>query len=989
MKARFNRIKLLPGLMFLAGMLTGRPLIAQDAVPATDSLKQVAEASAFNAQLSQGSRPGLADTNTRLAQLPLAGLKRTPLLTPQQYLKGNAAGLYMREENGEPGTEQFMYIRGITTPMFSKQDLYSIQPVVYVNGVPLTQENAFTYNIQRYDFNRIGPATNLMAALDPRNIESIEVLKTPGDLARLGPLATNGAVWVTTKQAKSGFRQFNFETYFGKLQRPELFPVNAEYERTFREPYYEKYASSEQKQNAALYVRNTNDPDYYGAADWTSVYYRSKPVYYVGGGLLGGMERANFMFNMSNTKDQNFDNTGMDRYSVLFGINMLPLKWLTVSASVNATRMQRQRNKSLRERFAETRFVPYLSNPLAPNKEAYLRFLDKYRGAVDENKNNAVFGYFSGTAKFGELEIRSVYSVDYEEAMRDAFYGKPLMDNNSFLSTYFGFNQRTSIQNTINYNLYFSGKTSKLELEAGQSFTSDAYRYDYVVGYNTPNDFIKVKEIAFDGTYYTNVNDIFAYPFTDALKSALSSVYGRVGYSYKKIADLNFVGRYDGYSGFAPDARWLFTPVVSGRLNLDALLRDQNPVSTLALKASWGIFGKLLQDNRYKIGPQYRVDLGYTDAPLLGSYAGFSGLSQPYSTGFINKYYNWPFSEKLNAGLELGLAEDRYLLGIDYYLNKDRNMIVPIGMPAENGFSYKFVQQMAVENTGVELTATVGLIKGRPHLNWDLYGNFSWNKNRLTKLPYGLSSVVYGNRKIEIGKRVDSYWLYENTGIINTQADVPQGKPNADGTYTPLTFNGMINFAAGDALWRDVNKDGTIDSRDKVLKGNFYPDYTGGIGTAVTYKQFSLDLQFYYALGHQLLNQQTASKLDFINSENSRDISFIKEVTFWQKTFDYDRYPLYNPWSSTIPYRLDQDLFLENADFVKLRYVSLGYDFAGARFVKLNRFSKFLLYATGSNLLTITGFKGGDPEQYDYQGTFSGRYLPVATSYVVGLKLNF
>ncbi|MCD2422257.1 SusC/RagA family TonB-linked outer membrane protein [Niabella pedocola] len=955
-----------------------------------DSILKVAATQKFNQELKRSNHPGLSDSTSLLTLINLSAIKKAPFISVQQYLKGNAAGLYVNEESGEPGTEQFMHIRGLNMPIFNKQDLIAQQPAVFVNGVPLVQQSALTYNIQRYDFNSIGSGTNVLAALDVNNIEKIEVLKTPSDLAVLGPIASNGAIWITTKNAQSGFRKINVDTYFGILKRPSVYSINSQYENEFRDRYYQKYATLDQIQNKPLYVANTLDPNFYGPSDWTDTYYKAKPVHYIGVGLLGGMDRANFMFNISKTKDQNFDATSLNRYNIVFGINMLPAKWLTISGNVNATRMDRDRNRSLRDRFAETRFVPDLANPLAPNVDAYNRFLRKYEGSVDDNINNSFFGSFNARAKFNRLELNTRLAADYEESLRDVFYGKALMDNNNFGSVYTGFNQRFTIMNTIKYSLPLNNNAQEIRLEAGQSYVSDFIKYDYVVAYNTPNDFIKIKEtyLSGDGRNFLNRNDIFGYPFTDKTKTNLSSLYGRIGYSFKKLLDLDFVGRYDGYSNFSEYARWLFTPVASARFNVHELVKSE-VLSTMVLKGSWGQFGNLLADNRFKIGPQYRVDLGYSDEPTLGSYAGLAGLSQPYSFGWVNEYYNWPFSVRTNIGTEIGLYQNRILFGLDYYNNKNKNLVVPTSMPAENGFSYKYVQGMTVQNSGLNFTLNAEIIKRQKDFGWNLFGNFSWNKNKLLQLPYGLNSLVFGNKKIEVGKPVDAYWVYENKGIINNESEIPKGKLNLNGTYDPLTFSGLINFSPGDALWADNNNDGTIDENDKVLKGNALPVYTGGLGSNLTYKRFTLDFQFYMAFGHKLLNRQTSGKLDFINNENSRDISYIKEVTFWQKTFDYNDYPLYNPWSSTIPYRLDQDLFLENASYVKLRALTLGYDCSSIPYFSRAKFNKALIYVTASNLFTISSFSGGDPEQVDYMGYYNGRSLPIPKSFIIGLKLDF
>ena len=954
-----------------------------------DSLNAAESAEKFKEAIQKTNYQGLGDTLGRQKQVRLNGISKAPFISLQQYLKGNATGVIVQEESGEPGSEQFMYIRGLSAPLFNKQDVYGQQPVVYLNGIPLTQENAFSYNIQRYDFNKLGSGTNLLSALDINNIGSIEVLKTPADLATLGPLATNGAIWITTKVAQASAKPvINFESYVGVLKSPKVKTVNAAYENDFRKQYYDRYATAEQLAAYPIYVANQYDQNYYGPSNWNDIYYQSKPVYYVGFGLNGGHERASYRFNISDTKDHSFDDTKFDRYTLTFGMNMLPLNWLTISSNINAARIDRGRNKSLRDRFAETRFVPDLANPLSPNKEAYQLSLNQYRTSIDDNMNNAITGDFTATANIQNLELKTQLSIDYEESLRDVFWGRELMDGNSFISTFYGLSQRTSVKNTIRYHIPLNEQRHNLRLEAGHNYVSDFFKYDYIYGYNTPNDFIKIKSVLASGSAYSNNDNIFAYPFSDNQKARLSSLYGRIGYSFKNIFNIDAVGRYDGYSSFGATDRWLLTPVVSASLNVHELMPKNTLFSTFALRGSWGTFGKLAQDSRFKLGPQYRVDLGYADEPVIGGSGGYSGISQTYTFGWINKYYNWPFSEKLNVGIDLGWLNDRISVSADVYNNKDKNMIVPTAVASENGFSYKWVQGMAVQNTGVNLGITADLLQHSDGLSWQFFANFNWNQNKLLKLPYGLSEIVYGDMKLAVGKSTDSYWLFENKGLIDNPAAIPPGRTNVDGSVSPMTFGGTIPFAVGDPIWADVNKDGVIGQDDKVLKGHFLPVYTGGIGSSLSLSGFNLDFMFYYALGHHLLNQQTSSKLDFINSENSRDISSIKEVTFWQETFDYKTYPLYNPWSGVIPYRADQDLFLEKADFLKLRYITLGYDLAELEYFKKRKIPKMLLYVTGTNLFTLTKFSGGDPEQANYRGVYTGHTLPLAAACSLGVKIN-
>jgi hypothetical protein len=152
-----------------------------------------------------------------------------PNLSLQQIVKGSLAGVYVQEPNGEPGTEQSMIIQGSSGLLFNKKDIYALQPAVYLNGVPLVQDNPFAFDVQKYDYNRIGPATNLLSQINIENIQSIIVIKDPYELAKLGPNAANGAIYITTKNARGGLRDISLNTYFGYVTAPKVNTVNGVY----------------------------------------------------------------------------------------------------------------------------------------------------------------------------------------------------------------------------------------------------------------------------------------------------------------------------------------------------------------------------------------------------------------------------------------------------------------------------------------------------------------------------------------------------------------------------------------------------------------------------------------------------------------------------------------------------------------------------------------------------------------------------------------
>jgi TonB-dependent starch-binding outer membrane protein SusC len=202
-----------------------------------------------------------------------------------------------------------------------------------------------------------------------------------------------------------------------------------------------------------------------------------------------------------------------------------------------------------------------------------------------------------------------------------------------------------------------------------------------------------------------------------------------------------------------------------------------------------------------------------------------------------------------------------------------------------------------------------------------------------------------------------------------------------------MKFNGTA-LKAGDPKWVDTNNDQVISSEDKVLVGNMLPRVAGGFTNQFFYQKWSLTADLYFNLGRKILNQEMANRFDFINREGTNTIDAVKEITFWEKRGEYDKYPLYNPWSTVIPYRAEQDLFLENGAFLKMRTLSLSYDMSEWLNKRTAVIKKLRVYISGHNLFTITPYTGQDPELVNYTGYDTGYGLPIPRTYTLGVQVE-
>lgn len=921
---------------------------------------------------------GLIDT------VDVSKAKVKPYTNLADFLKGQVAGAYVQQPSGESGTMQNVIIRGAGIPLFDNKSLNSVRPAVFVNGIPMTGIHNFAYNAQTYEFNRIGPETDYFNFVDISAIKHIEVVKDPAKLALLGPLAANGAILITTFGGESGKRELSVNSYFGISQKPSnVTPVNAHYENLFRQPFYSLYNNSlEARQVYPGFLADSTNLNYYGASKWNDEYYRNATQYSFDMSLRGGTDRANFGFLGGHTKNSSTaDKNNFDRYNILLNINMLPFRWFTVSAYINGTRTERDRNRNLRDRYAEMGYLPDLATPLAPNVNLYRSYLSNYERAVDDNITNALQGNIALSFDIlRNLNYTTSFMVDYNEGIRDVFYPSELMETINYVSNYYGYSQRYIFANRVKFDQELNDR-NKLSFIGGVEYMDDLYRYNYGKAYDGPNDFIKINVVSGNpqDAYLQPQGGLKVYRWYNTEYNRLFSAYGKFGYEFNSVLDLNAVLRWDGSSTVQPDSRWLFTPSASASWNIGKQLEQEEDFT---LKIAAGRVGRIQMDSRFAVGPQYAPNLRWGNETNVMSYYGNAGISRPYNSGWVGYDLGWAYVDQLDVTLNKSFLDKRIIASLSLYQKEDKNQIALIPVPQEYGYVGQFKEGLAIRNRGVDLSVLARVVDKGDLFQWNTALNLNLNKNKVTALPDNLKQLAVGDRLLKVGESADAFWVYENTGIYASDAEVPVSNGQR-------LSNEGIEFAYGDPKWKDNNNDFEIDSYDKVLKGNALPKVFGGFNNQFKYKNFDLKVDLTFALGQKALNQRAANKYNFINLESNNSISSVREIFHWQQDVDISKYPLYNPWSSVDPYRIDQDLFLENASYLKIRNISLGYQLTDAAFLQgVKSMRKAYVFATVSNLHTFTNFSGLDPELVQVNGYYDGYGLPLTPTYTIGFKLD-
>lgn len=771
--------------------------------------------------------------------------QKFPWLSLQQMIKGNAASVYVQEPSGEPGSKQSMLMRGTSVPLLTATSYYDAQPTVYLNGVPVIDDNAYTYNAKNNNFSPLGTASNVLAALDLANIVSVEVVTDPARLAELGPLAANGAIMVETKERFEGKRHVHVDA---SLSSQMQYNLNA---------------------------------------------------------TIGNQEKlANYLLSVGSTRNAvALDEASYTKYNIGFNLSLIPFKGMTVNTQILASKSSRNRNKTMRERLSEMEYYPTQWQQMAFTPENVAAFDQLLDDSKDENDNMMLHGYLTLNYKYKKnLRAYAGAYFNYITNNRSVFWPSGLMEGINYASDYSGYNRRFYGQAGIGYDFHLA-KKHLLQLDWTGTLREDKYHYTYDRGYDGEDD---KKQSTNSGGYKQQ------YAMDQLTFHNISSAFA-LKYAFANYAKLNVVLRQDAVSSLNKDAKWLFTPAFSAEWDVVPTFGIKSKVlNSLKVSASWARIGKLPTTDAYGMGPTYDSNnINFGNGAVIGSYYGFATITRPYSQGWVSYGIGWPYADKLEIGLDAILLKNRLTIGAKLYKNNDKDMVTAVPVQKELGYQYQYLQGMEIENRGIEAN-----IQATPIYNkvwkWNIALNLAHNENELKALPNGLQEMTLNNRELKVGESVDK----------------------------------------------------TIP---------FLPSLTGGLNSSLQWKNFDLNLGFYFAIGQKVLNADTGLERKALNyvmpsMEGADGTS--------------------NGTSNGMGYiggTLTENLSnaqLEDASFLKLRSVSLGYR------VPLKKNSLYV-YGSATNLFTISGFSGEDPELVDFDGVYRGYGIKLPRTFTLGCKLSF
>ncbi|HEY5747828.1 MAG TPA: TonB-dependent receptor [Chryseolinea sp.] len=921
-----------------------------------------------------------SDLTGSVSSVKAEELRAVPTTSFDQALQGRAAGVQVQQTSGQPGAEASIRIRGTSSISAANEPLYVIDGMLV---------NSSTSDVTAGGFN--GPRMGPLSAINPSDIESIEILKDASATAIYGSRGANGVILITTKRGKKGTSNLNFESYYGVQQvSKELDLLNAS-----------QFGSlvNEARSNAGLPLTYTNPQNLGTGTDWQKEIYRTAPIQNYQLSFTGGSEKTQYAIS-GGMFDQDGVVIGSDfrRYSFRTNINTEISKKLSVGTNLSlASTRGNVLNTGLQFITPGVIGEALTMNPILPVYDptqkggyTYENTVGPFQAAqtgtvagnpVAEARSSQALSTSTRILGNVEAKYKIIDALVFKTSFGiDGVFSKDRMFQPSWLrasQSVKGIAGQASLQgvtwlneNTLTYDKQLRGSDNlnvvlgyTLQEFQNESFGTTVFGTDDQLGYHQ----------------LTGAGSPQA-PYNNETKWSMVSYLGRAQYSLNHKYLFTVTGRVDGSSKFGAANKYAFFPsgAFAWRMSDESFMEGIEFLSDLKLKASIGTIGN------QAINP-------YQSLPLVKTYGqgvfnnGTTVLpynsSQPQA--FNNPNLKWETTRQLNVGFDAGFLEGRIQLTAEYYRKYTYDLLLSTPISSTTGFENTTLNIGNVENKGFDLEITTVNTNSSSALKWNTSFNLSSNRNEVTKLATD-GDVQLGNGLIlREGQAIGTFYGYQFDGIFQTDEEASKSAVFAN------QKSGASQAKAGDRKYKDVVPDGVIDEKDRTIIGHALPKYTWGLNNTLSYKNFTLNFFFQASQGNQMNNLNQMFLEDFNGEHN---VSADAALNRWTPTNPSNEYPRALA-KRTADVGTISSKFIEDASYIRLKNVNLAYNVPS---MMLDRFRmrSLRIYVSATNLFTSTNYKGYDPEGSSYgtstayPGIDQGRY-PLTKTYLVGLNLGF
>ena len=919
--------------------------------------------------------------------------------TIEQAMQGRIAGVNVTQNSGAPGGGISVQIRGINS-------LNGNEPLYVIDGIAISGNNS-------------NGNSSVLAAINPGDITSIEVLKDASATAIYGSRASNGVVLITTKKGEEGRTRVSYDGYFGWQSMP----------KTLDMLNLKQYAEID---NAKSDIRGfgwrsefTDLSMLSNGTDWQKELFSSAFMHNHSVNVSGGNKATHFSVTGGYlSQDGTVLGSSFERLSVRANMDTEINKWLNMGTNVYFANAKQDNTFSsgnaIRTALDQSPDVP------VRNVDGTWGFMTE--SLAGENFSNPIYEATERDNKDNN------YQVDYSVfanitplkglVARIEYAGSRSWTNNSYFQPAYSYgtvvetsmsqktktlNKYSTFKQYITYDTDMFRKKAHFQLMLGHEAQWGSYEWEKSAREGYITNTIHSTDYG-DASTATNSG-------SDPTKWAIESYFARLNYSLFDRYYLTATMRGDGSSSFKNNKWGAFPSVaLAWRINNEKFLKGVKWIDNLKFRLGWGL-----------VGNQQTESFAYTSRM---SAAVTSWGTSYYPSNIANPDLKWESTTSWNVGIDFNVLNNRIEFIWDVYLKDTKNLLMQTSLPtyltSNYGFSAPWVNSGAIKNKGMEFTInTVNVMKR--NWQWRTNATISFNKNEVTalndkatslfgSLDNGTKASIY--TRSEVGGPVGRFYGYKVIGMFNTMDDFY--KKTSDGEFVLDESGNKVEVArpvntttgemvaiskdngiwVGDYIYEDVNKDGKITEDDRTYIGDPNPAFTFGLGNTLTWKNLELTVFFNGSIGGDLYNltrQEHMETTGYSYKNKMADIYKYARIGTDDNGNDY----VINKGTSVA--RLSQsslndnnrisDIYVEDGSYVRLKTLTLGWNLP-QQWLKPLKIDWVQVYANVQNLFTITGYDGYDPEVGSYgqnvllQGVDFYRY-PSPRIYTFGMKVRF
>ena len=883
-------------------------------------------------------------------------------------LSGQVAGLNVTASSGQPGADSHIRIRGGNSVNASNEPLYVIDGFIYFKDA----------SVGSTGLGGIEGSLNPLATINPNDIESVEVLKDVSATAIYGSRGANGVILITTKKGQRGDRQahinYTYNIGFSNISK-KLDLLNASEWARFQKDYWANKGGYTDDQIAALGK----------GTDWQDAVLRTALQQSHELSITGGTEKSRYAFSANYTdQDGILLNSGFERYNFHTNVEWELQKGLKFGVNATYGRSKQKGLTTTEEQvFNSSPYSAGITNSFVyallmppvvsvynadgsynfnnPFEYAYFAIGDQSANpvydlevCVAENINNYLLSNVWASYRIGDLTLKATIGLNSEKLTQNYFSGAYTSLGLATQGIGGTGNRQTDVwqqEYTATYSTTI-GEQHFIDALVGYTRQTSTSTYSNIRTNHFTNETLKQYNLGDGSGIYT--------PQTGISESTLNSIIARVNYTLLDRYNATATFRADNSSRFSKDHRWCYFPSLGLSWNVDKepffsplISSPSHLLTSLKLRLSGGL-----------VGNQEIPDYAFSTSYATGSYGGSSSYAKQNTS---NDNLKWETTASYNLGFDLGLLKNRINIVFDAYYKKTSDLLLVVPMGFASGVTSQLQNVGNVVNKGLELSVNTHLIQ-RKNLQWTFSANAAYNHNEITDMG-ATNDVIQGSDKQQIlhrGESLGSFYGLQFAGIVQQGEDVSK---------LP-TINGQPP-KPGDLKFADTNGDNKIDGNDRVILGSTQPDVIYGFSTQLRDRNFDFSASFAGSYGNKLYNALQRCLEQTTDSYNV--LATVKDS--WTPENGGNTLPLAN---TVRPFDYIDSRYVQSASYLKLRNLTIGYNLK-IKELKNVRIEAVRLYATATNLFTITPYKGYDPEVSS--GTDSGAY-PASRTFTFGVNIT-